>query len=144
MYALCVYAVSTPVVALSLAPDSPLVAGGVENTTLTCTAMVDRAVVNRWTIEYTFTWRDRDNITIVSGGRTIISTPTGPSLSQSSTLTLSPLSTADTNFTCAVVVTVQEDTLFPSDPGMATTVVSITSELVKDIYFVIVAIFLPL
>ncbi len=124
---LCVHAVSTPVVTLSLAPDSPLVAGGVENTTLTCTAMVDEAVVNGVVIEYAFTWRDRDSNTIVSGGRTILST-TAPSPSQSSTLTLSPLSTADTSFTCAVVVTVMEDTLVPSAPGEASTAVNVISE----------------
>ncbi len=119
--------VSTPVVTLSLAPDSPVVAGGVGDTVLTCTAVVDRAVVNRGTLEYAFTWRDRDSNTIVSGGRTILSN-TAPSPSQSSNLTLSPLSIADTSFTCAVVVTVMEDTLVPSETGETSTAVSVISE----------------
>ncbi len=132
---LCVHAVSTPVVTLSLAPDPSLVAGGVGDTVLTCTAMVDRAVVNRGTLEYAFTWRDIDSNTIVSGGRTIVST-TAPSPSQSSNLTLSPLSTADTSFTCAVVVTVTEDTLVPSEPGVTSTAVNVTSESVRPLTIV--------
>ncbi len=47
---------------------------------------------------------------------------------QSSILTLSPLSTADTCFTCAVVVTVMENTLDASEPGVKSTEVNVTSE----------------
>ena len=112
-------------VTLSLA--GPLVAGGVQDTTLTCSAMVDRSVVDRGTILYAFTWRDRDGRTVESGGRTIIST----AAPQSSTLTLSPLNTADTNFTCAVAATESQNTLVPSELGEMSTPVSVMSESVS-------------
>ncbi len=121
------YVVSTPTVTLSLVPNAPLLAGGLEDTILTCTTMVDEAVVNIGTLLYAFVWQDRNNSTLLSGRRTIIST-TAPSPSQSSILTLSPLSTADTSFTCAVVVTVMENTLDASEPGVKSTEVNVISE----------------
>ena len=90
-------AVSTPTVSTTV-PSGPLFIGVVDNTTLTCSAMLGGGVDNPAVIRYNYTWVDRDGREIVSGGRTII-TPTTPSTSSSSTLTLSPLSTTDTNFT---------------------------------------------
>ena len=112
-------------VTLSVFPG-PLVAGGIQDTVLTCSAMLDTAV-DEGTILYTFTWRDRDGNTVLPGERTTIS-PGSPSLGSSSTLTLSPLSTADTMFTCMVVAMEMTATLDPSDPGVASIQLDVISK----------------
>ena len=125
--------VSAPMVTLSLAPDPALVAGGVEDTTLICSAMVNQAV-NRGTIIFTFTWRDRDGNPVVSQQRTAISPSTPPHSSTfpipviTSTLTLSPLSTADTNFSCTVDLAESQNTLDPSEPVTMSIAVNVISE----------------
>ena len=91
--------------------------------TLTCSAMLGAGVDNPAVIRYSYTWLDREGIEIVSGSRTII-TPTSPSTSSSSTLTLSPLGTTDTNFTCRVTLSDSRNLLRPSDPGEQRTVLS--------------------
>ena len=105
-------------------PPGPLYAGGVEDTTLNCSAMLDLDVVDtQQQIFYTFTWRDRSGVEIVSGDRITISQSS--STTPSSSLTLSPLSIRDTNFTCAVRVTVSQDALTESDLGMATVILNV-------------------
>ena len=121
-------AVPPPVVSLSV-PPGPLVAGGVEDILLTCSAMVNSTVVDVdvQNIRYVFTWQDSNGQDIVSGDRTIItSSSSSPS---SSSLTLSPLSTTDTNFTCAVIVSEVQNKVFPSEPGSAVTSVNVVGEL---------------
>ena len=120
--------VSTPAVTVSVNPVSPdpLVAGGVGDTVLTCSAMLN-AAVNEGTILYTFTWQDRDGNAVLPGERTTIS-PGSPSQVSSSNLTLSPLNTADTMFTCRVVATEMTSTLNASDPGVASIPLSVISK----------------
>ena len=121
-------AVPPPVVSLSV-PPGPLVAGGVEDILLTCSAMVNSTVVdvdvqdNR----YVFTWQDSNGQDMVSGDRTIITS--SPSSFSSSSLTLSPLSTTDTNFTCAVIVSEVQNKVVASEPGSAVTSVNVVGEL---------------
>ena len=116
-------AVSTPTVSTTV-PSGPLFAGGVDNVTLTCSAMLGAGVDNPAVIRYSYTWLDREGREIISGGRTII-TPTTPS---SSTLTLSPLSTTDTNFACRVTLSDSRSLLRPSDPGEQRTDVNVLSK----------------
>ena len=116
-------AVSTPTVSTTV-PSGPLFAGGVDNVILTCSAMLGAGVDNPAVIRYNYTWLDREGREIVSGGRTII-TPTSPS---TSTLTLSPLSTTDTNFTCRVTLSDSRNLLRPSDPGEQRTDVNVLSK----------------
>ena len=119
-------AVPPPVVSLSV-PPGPLVAGGVEDILLTCSAMVNSTVVDVdvQDIRYVFTWQDSNGQDIVSGDRTII---TSPPSSSSSNLTLSPLSTTDTNFTCAVIVSEVQNKVLASKPGSAVTSVNVVGE----------------
>ena len=119
-------AVSTPTVSTTV-PSGPLFAGGVDNVTLTCSAMLGAGVDNPAVIRYSYIWLDREGREIMSGGRTII-TPTSPSTSSSSTLTLSPLSITDTNFTCRVTLSDSRNLLRPSDPGEQRTDVNVLSK----------------
>ena len=119
-------AVSTPIVSTTV-PSGPLFAGGVDNVTLTCSAMLGAGVDNPAVIRYSYTWLDREDRGIVSGGRTII-TPITPSTSSSSTLTLSPLSTTDTNFTCRVTLSDSRSLLRSSDPRERRTDVNVLSK----------------
>ena len=84
-----------------MSPD-PLFAGGVGEVTLTCSAMVDRTLVDVGDIAYDFTWQDRNGDTLLAGGRLTITNTSPSSSSSSSSLTLSTLSTTDTSFTCTV------------------------------------------
>ena len=120
--------VSTPAVTVSVNPifPDPLVAGGVGDTVLTCSAMLNTAV-DEGTFLYTFTWQDRDGNTVLPGERTTIS-PGSPSQTSSSTLTLSPLNTADTMFTCRVIATEMTSTLDASDPGVASISLNVISK----------------
>ena len=93
-------AVSTPDVTLVVSSDSLLIAGGVNDVTLTCSASVDRGVVDFGDLVYSFTWYNSEGEVIMSSNRTIISSTT-----YMSTLTLSPLSVNDSNITCSVIVT---------------------------------------
>ena len=121
-------AVPPPVVSLSV-PPGPLVAGGMEDILLTCSAMVNSTVVDVdvQDIRYVFTWQDSNGQDIVSGDRTII-TSSPSSSSSSSSLTLSPLSTTDTNFTCAVNVSEVQNKVLASEPGSAVTSVNVVGE----------------
>ena len=120
------FAVSTPTVSTTV-PSGPLFAGSVNNVTLTCSVMLGAGVDNPAVIHYSHTWLDGSGREIVSGGRTII-TPTSPSTSSSSTLTLFPLSTTDTNFTCRVTISDLRNLLRPSDPGEQRTLIIVLSE----------------
>ena len=95
-------------------PPGPLFAGEVE--ALTCTATLDLTIVDFGDILYSFTWRDREGNTVVSGSRTNI-TQTSPS--SSSSLTLSPLNTMDTNFTCTVIAMESMNRLVSSAVGVS-------------------------
>ena len=92
-------AVSTPDVSLVVSSDSLLIAGGVDDVTLTCSASVDRGVVDFGDLVYSFSWYNSEGEVIMSSSRTIIS-----SINNMSTLTLSLLSVDDSNINCSVVV----------------------------------------
>ena len=103
-------------------PPGPLFAGEVE--TLTCTATLDLSIVDSGNILYSFTWRDREGNTIVSGSRTIITQ------TSSSSLTLSPLNTMDTNFTCTVRAMEDMNILVSSAEGDDSITINVHSEFV--------------
>ena len=94
-------------------PPGPLFAWEVE--TLTCTATLDLSIVDSGNILYSFTWRDREGNTVVSGSRTIIT-----QTSSSSSLTLSPLNIMDTNFTCTVIAMESMNRFVSSAEGVST------------------------
>ena len=122
-YLVYLYAVPTPVVSITVRPG-PLFAGEVES--LTCTATLDLTIVDYGNILYSFTWRDREGNTVVSGSRTIIT-----QTSSSSSLTLSPLNTMDTNFTCTVRAMESINRLVSSTEGNDfVTIINVHSEFV--------------
>ena len=114
-----------------MGPGGPLYAGGLDDVTLTCSASLNMDAIDRGDedILYIFTWMERGGGTIVSGGRIIISTTTSPTTSTISSLTLSPLSTTDTNFTCTVRATEAQARLETSEQGRDSTQVIVLSEL---------------
>ena len=117
--------VSAPWVSLSVSvPSGPLVAGGVGDVTLTCSAMVDTAVVDTGNLVFSFTWLDRNNINVITGGRSSISFPSPSSTS----LTLSPLSFIDTSFTCRVSVRESQRSLLESETGSNGTSINVQSK----------------
>ena len=89
--------------------DSVL-AGGADNVTVNCSASVDSSLVDFGNLEFNFTWRNRDEMEILNDNRIIIT-----SEEDQSTLTLSPPSTEDTNFTCSVIVSERLGRLLPSE-----------------------------
>ena len=117
-------AVSTPDVSLTLPSDSPLIAGGVDDVTLTCSASVDRGVVDFGDLVYSFTWYNSEGEVIMSSSRTIIS-----SINNKSTLTLSPLSVDDSNINCSVVVAERFGRLDSSGAGYWYTYINVRSKL---------------
>ena len=117
-------AVPAPTVSLSVLSDS-LVAGGVRNVTLTCIASLDLNVVDSGDLEFSFSWRDRENIIMVAGGQISISSS---STSNISMLTLSPPSTTDTNITCSVTVLEREARLESSLPGTKSISIDVQSK----------------
>ena len=122
-YLVYLYAVPTPVVSITVLPG-PLFAGEVES--LTCTATLDLSIVDSGNILYSFTWRDREGNTVVSGSRTIIT-----QTFSSSSLTLSPLNTMDTNFTCTVRAMESMNRLVSSAEGNDfITIINVHSEFV--------------
>ena len=102
--------------------SGPVVAGGVDNVIVTCSATVDTTVVDFGTLGYTITWLNRQGDEISSDSRTTVVSSTS---SRSSTLTLSPLSTEDTNFTCVVVVSDMLNRLAASAEGTGSTTVDV-------------------
>ena len=78
-----------------------LVVGGVEDVNITCTATVNYSVVDSANLVYSYTWRNYYDQLINNNKRTKIT-----SVNNMSTLTLSPLSTRDTYFSCAPNVSV--------------------------------------
>ena len=98
--------------------------------TLTCSAMLGAGVDNPAVIRYSYIWLDTEGTEIVSRNRTII-TPAPPSTSSSSTLTLSPLGTTDTNFTCRVTLSDVRNLLLASDPGEQRTNINVLSTYVR-------------
>jgi len=90
--------------------DSSVYAGGVDNVTVLCMASVDSNVVDFGELEYNFTWRNRDQMEIKNNSRIILIFN-----KKKSTLTLSPLSTEDTKFTCSVTVSEKQGRLLPSE-----------------------------
>ena len=126
------HVVSAPNVILSLTsdPSASLVAGGLQDTILNCSAMLDR-FVNSGILQYTFAWQDKDGDAIVSDSRTIISPASSPSLTPYSTLSLSPLSTEDTNFTCTVAVSETQARLEASEQARNSLSLNVSSESAK-------------
>ena len=119
----CVSPVSPPAVTLSVS-SGPLLAGGVEDVILTCSAMVDWTVVDSGAIEYDFTWQDQNGLDLVSGDRiTVTNRVYYYYYYFSSTLTLSPLSTTDANFTCLVRASEVNNRVLPSE--LASTAISL-------------------
>ena len=104
--------------------SGPLVAGGVDNVIVTCSATVDTTVVDFGTLIYSITWLNRQGDEISSNSRTNIVSSTSSS-SSTSTLTLSPLSIEDTNFACDVVVSDMLNRLAPSAEGTGATTVDV-------------------
>ena len=103
------YAVST--VELSVMEFSDIVlAGGIDNVTVKCNATVDSSLVDFGDLEFNFFWRNRNGMEIIHDIRIIIT-----SEKDQSTLTLSPPSTQDTNFTCSVTVSERLGRLLPSE-----------------------------
>ncbi len=91
--------------------------------------MLNLDVLTRGMIRYVFKWEDGDNSTIMSQRRTtIIPNPSIPSPLPYSTLTLSPLSTADINFTCTAMVIETNSALQDSEPAMSSILVNVTGE----------------
>ena len=111
-YLVYLYTVPTPVVSITI-PPGPLFVGEVQ--TLTCTATLDPTIVDSGDILYSFTWRDREGNTVVSGSHAIITQTS----SSSSSLTLSPLNTMDTNFTCTVRAMESMNRLVSSAEGVS-------------------------
>ncbi len=98
---------------------------------LTCSASLKMDLIDRGDedILYTFTWMEREGGTIVSGGERItITTTTSPTTSTTSSLTLSPLSTTDTNFTCTVRATEAQNRIVASEIGRKTVQVNVQGE----------------
>ena len=94
-----IFLVPPPVVVVSVTSSS-LVVGGVEDVNITCTATVNYSVVDSADLVYSFTWRSRyDQLIKNNNKRTKIT-----SVNKISTLTLSPLSTRDTYFSCTTNV----------------------------------------
>ncbi len=115
-------AVPAPDVSVTISPDLLLV-GGVDDITLTCSANINRENVDTGNLRYFFIWIDRDGSEVRNGGRSII---TSSSTSNSSTLTLSPLSSVDTFFRCNVTISEAQNSLQRSNAG--TTSISINSQ----------------
>ena len=93
-----------PVVVVSVTSGS-LVAGGVEDVNITCTATVNYSVVDSADLVYSYTWRKRHRQFITNSNRTKIKF-----VGNISTLTLSPLSTRDAHFSCTTTVSVSNST----------------------------------
>ncbi len=106
-------AVPAPDVSVAISPDLLLV-GGVDNITLTCSASINRDIVDTGELRYSFIWIDRDCSEVRNGGRSIITSSTTSNLS---TLTLSPLSSVDTFFRCNVTISESQNTLQRSNTG---------------------------
>ena len=122
-------AVSTPEVVLMEPSDSALIAGRDDDVTLTCSASVDRGVVDFGDLVYSFTWYNSEGEVIMSSSRTIIS-----SINNMSTLTLSPLSVDDFNITCSVVVAERLGRLDSSSAAFQYTFINIRGKLRLTIY----------
>ena len=100
-----IFLVPPPVVVVSVTSGS-LVVGGVEDVNITCTATVNYSVVDSADLVYSFTWRSSyDQLIKNNNKRTKIT-----SVNNISTLTLSPLSTRDTYFSCTPNVSVLNST----------------------------------
>ena len=99
-----IFLVPPPVVVVSVTSGS-LVAGGVEDVNITCTATVNYSVVDSADLVYSYTWRSRNDQLIKNNNRAKIK-----SVNNISTLTLSPLSTRDTYFSCTTNVSVLNST----------------------------------
>ena len=82
-----------------------LVAGGAEDVNITCTTTVNYSVVDSADLVYSYTWRNNYTQLINNNKRTTIK-----SVNNISTLTLSPLSTRDTYFSCTTNVSVLNST----------------------------------
>ena len=102
------FLVPPPVVVVSVTSES-LVAGGVEDVNITCTATVNYSVVDSADLVYSYTWRN-------SLGQLITKTKI-KSVGNVSTLTLSPLSSLDTNLSCRVIVSERLGRLHTSHGG---------------------------
>ena len=98
-----IFLVPPPVVVVSVTSGS-LVAGGVEDVNITCTATVNYSVVDSADLVYSYTWRNHDQL-IKNNDRAKIK-----SVNNISTLTLSPLSTRYTQFSCTTNVSVLNST----------------------------------
>ena len=99
-----IFLVPPPLVAVTVTSGS-LVAGGVEDVNITCTATVNYSVVDSADLVYSYTWRNVHDQLINNNKRTKIK-----SVNNMSTLTLSPLSVRDTHFSCTTNVSALNST----------------------------------
>ncbi len=97
--------------------------GRVDDVTLECSAIINQDIVDTGELRYSFIWIYRDGSEVRNSSRTII---TSFSTSNSSTLTLSPLSSLDTLFKCNVTVSESQNLLQRSNAG--TTLIFINSQ----------------
>ena len=89
-----------------------LVAGGVEDVNITCTATVNYSVVDSADLVYSYTWRNNLGQLITDNNRFIIKS----FHNNISIISLFPLSVMDTIFSCTAVVYASKITnMFPSD-----------------------------
>ena len=89
-----------------------LVAGGVEDVNITCTATVNYSVVDSADLVYSYTWRNSLGQLITDNNRIIIKS----FHNNISIISLFPLSVMDTIFSCTAVVYASNITdMFPSD-----------------------------
>ena len=116
---------------VSVSPG-PLVAGGVNNVTLTCFAMINTSVSDFGIFDYTFTWLNREDTVILNCQRTTIVSSTS---SDSSTLTLSPLNIGDTEFTCTIIVNERNNRLATSAIGTGSATINVQGKLVFSCLF---------
>ena len=99
-----------------------IIAGGVDDISVNCTASVDSSLVDFGDLEFNFTWLNRDLIEMITDDRIIITSD-----EDQSTLTLSPPSIEDTNFTCSVTVSESLGRLLPSEEKSLSTSVLVQS-----------------
>ncbi len=114
-------AVPAPDVTVTISPDLLLV-GGVDDITLTCSANINRDIVDTGELRYSFIWINRVGSEVTNNSRSIITSSTTSSWSS---LTLSPLSSLDTFIRCNVIISESQNTLQTSNAG--TTSISINS-----------------
>ncbi len=118
-------AVPVPDVSVVISPDLLLV-GGADEVTLTCSTSLNQDIVDAGDLRYSFIWIDRDGSEVRNSSRSNINSST---TSNSSTLTLFPLSLMDTFFRCNVTISEAQNTLQKSDLASASIYINMLCKL---------------